>query len=775
MPDNTQKNRHLRITTTLGDDAVLITGLSGSEGISQLFHFALDLVAPIDKPVAFDDVLSGPAVVELDLPKETRFFNGFITRFSQGRRDDDFIYYRAELAPHFWFWTKNHQSRIFQHQTIPDILKTVLKGMKVDFQIQGQFEERDYCVQYRESDFAFASRLMEEEGIFYFFRHSKDEHVLVVSNHPQVHANLPFAHKLTYDELAGGNREEQRINSWNRVQEVRAGKVTLWDHCFELPHKHLEADKTIMESVQAGKPSHALKLHGAELELYDFPGGYAQRFDGIDKGGGDKAGDLQKIFEDNKRTVGIRMQEETAPALRINGASNCGQMHPGFKFTLERHYDADGDYLLMQVAHTARLGADFRSAGSETLDYANSFECMPLAVPFRPQRVTPRPTVKGSQTAVVVGPAGEEIFTDKYGRIKAQFHWDRQGKSDADSSCWMRVATMWAGRNWGMIHIPRIGQEVVVDFLEGDPDQPIVVGNVFNADQMPPWNLPDNKTQSGIQTRSSPGGSGANCNQIRFEDKTGAEQVHIHAEKNQDIEVENDETHWVGHDRAKNVDHDETVHVKHDRKETVDNNETITIGANRSEKVAVNETIAVGGNRTRTVSGNETITVTKMRTHTVGINEAITVGAAQEVTVGGLRAVTVALTQAITVGASQTITVGGPQTITVGGAQTESIAKDDTHTIGGGLSETIAKDHSEKVGGGRSADIAKDDAHKIGKKLMIDAGEEITIKTGDASITMKKDGTIVIKGKNITIDGSGEISVKASKNITMKGQKILQN
>lgn len=767
MPDFTQKDRSLRITTTLGDDAVLVTSLSGSEGLSRLFHYSLELVAPLDKPVDFNDILSGPAVVELDLPKGTRFFNGHITRFSQGRRDDDFIHYRAELSPLYWFWSKNQQSRIFQHKTIPDILKTVLKGLKVDFQIQGAFEERDYCVQYRESDFAFASRLMEEEGIFYFFRHAKEEHVLVVSNHPQIHANLPFAHKLIYDEVGGGNREEQRINAWSRVQEVRAGKVTLWDHCFELPHKHLEADKTTLETVQAGKASHSLKLHSGELELYDFPGGYAQRFDGVDKGGGDQAGVLQKIFEDNKRTTAIRMQEEAAPAVRIHGAGNCAQMHPGFKFTLERHFDADGDYLLTQVSHSARLGASPRSADSEALDYANSFECMPLAVPYRPQRSTPRPTVKGSQTAVVVGPAGEEIFTDKYGRVKAQFHWDREGKLDADSSCWIRVATMWAGRNWGMIHIPRIGQEVVVDFLEGDPDQPIIVGNVFNADQMPPWSLPDNKTQSGIQTRSSPGGSGANCNQIRFEDKAGAEQVHIHAEKNQDIEVENDESHWVGHDRKKTVDNDETVHVKHDRTETVDNNETITVGNNRSEQVAVNETIAVGGDRTRTVSGSESVTVTMMRMHTVGINEAITVGAAQEVTVGGLRAVTVGLTQAVTVGLSQTITVGG--------SQTETIGKNDTHSIGGSLAETIAKDHGEQVGGNRTAAVAKDDTHTIGKNFVLEAGDSITLKTGDATIIMKKDGSITIKGKDILIDGSGEITVKASKNITMKGKKILQN
>ena len=776
MPAFKQENRPLRIETALGPDAVFLTHFTGDEGISQLSQFSLELLAPIDVPIDFSKVLGQSAHVEVDLKGGTRFFHGWINRFGQGGRDEDFIHYRAELVPQFWFWSKRTQSRIFQHLSVPDILKKVLDGLKVDFDLQGAFEKRDYCVQYRESDFAFASRLMEEEGIYFFFKHTKSEDRLVVANAPRSHPDLPIAAKLIYDEVQGGNREENRITAWEKVQEVRSGKVTLWDHCFELPHKHLDADKTIPDTAQAGTITHKLKVGGAEkLELYDYPGGYAQRFDGVDRGGSAKAADLQKIFDDNKRTVGIRLQEEAALALLIHGSSNCAQMHSGFKFTLDRHFDANGDYVLTEVSHSASVGANYKSGGSEEMQYSNTFVCMPLAVPFRPQRLTPRPTVHGSQSAVVVGPAGEEIFTDKYGRVKVQFHWDRQGKTDAESSCWIRVATMWAGRNWGMIHIPRIGQEVIVDFLEGDPDQPIVVGSVYNADMMPPWGLPDHKTQSGIQTRSSPGGGGANFNQIRFEDKSGGEQIHIHAEKNQDIEVEHDETHWVGHDRKKTIDHDETTHVKHDRTETVDNNEKITIGVNRTEQVGSNESIAVGANRTRTVGGNESVTVAKMRTHTVGINEAITVGVAREVTVGAAQTITVGAAQTITVGAMQAITVGASQTITVGSSQTTSVGSNDTLTVGGSRSETIAKDHSEKVGAGRTADITTDDSVKVGKNFVLDAGESITIKTGDASITMKKDGTITIKGKDITIDASGEINGKASKNMTLKGQKILQN
>jgi type VI secretion system secreted protein VgrG len=329
------------------------------------------------------------------------------------------------------------------------------------------------------------------------------------------------------------------------------------------------------------------------------------------------------------------MQEEAAGGLVIRGGSSCPRLMAGHRFTLERHFNADGVYVLTGVKQRATLEGDYRSTRTQVkLLYENTFRAIPVALPFRPPRATQLPRVEGSQTAVVVGPAGEEIFTDKYGRIKVQFHWDRQGKNDGDSSCWVRVATPWAGKQWGMIHIPRIGQEVVVDFEEGDPDHPIVVGCVYNAEQMPPYALPANKTQSGIKTRSSLHGTPSNFNEIRFEDKKGSEQLFIHAEKNQDIEVENDETHWVGHDRKKTIDHDETTHVKHDRTETVDNNETITIQVNRTETVGKDETIAIGKNRTERVGVDESITVGRNRSRAVGVSEDVTVGMNQSVEAG---------------------------------------------------------------------------------------------------------------------------------------------
>jgi type VI secretion system secreted protein VgrG len=374
----------------------------------------------------------------------------------------------------------------------------------------------------------------------------------------------------------------------------------------------------------------------------------------------------------------------------------------------------------VSVTHEASMGTPYRSGSiGGDLVYSNIFTCIPSQLPYRPPRRTPKPFVHGVQNAIVTGPSGDEIFTDKYGRVKVQFYWDRAGKKDANSSCWLRVSTSWAGKQWGFIQIPRIGQEVIVAFVEGNPDEPVIVGSVWNPETMPTFTLPDSKTRSGIQSCSTKGGGAANFNEISFEDKKGSEQLYIHAEKNQDIVVENDKTENVGHD------------------------ETIKIGNNRIETVVANETLTVNQNRTRNVGQNEVVTVGLTRTHTVGVNEAITIGAAQEVTVG----------------AAQIITVGADQTTSVGNNRNEDVGQDE----------------QVNIGQNRSHSISQNDQLGVGKELSVTAGDSITLTTGKASITMKKDGTIIIKGKDITIEGSGEIDAKASKNITMKGQKILQN
>jgi type VI secretion system secreted protein VgrG len=566
-----QANRPITVTTPLERDTLLLIGFSGQETISELFSYELELLAKNKTQVPFDKLLGQSITVQVLLPNgKGRYFNGICSRVSQCGRDETFTSYRMEIVPRLWLFTRKVQSRIFQRMTVPDILKKVLEGLEVDFEISGTWEPRDYCVQYRESDFSFVSRLMEEEGIQYFFKHKDKTHEMVLANTPQSNPDLPEPKKLIFEELSGGRRAEDRILSWEKSQELRSGKYLLWDHCFELPHKHLEADASILESVDVGTKTHKLKVGGNDaLEIYEYPGEYAQRFDGIDRSGGEQASELQKIFKDNKRTVGLRMEREELQSILISGSSNCRHLASGHKFTLERHFDANGDYLVTGVQHSASL-MNYRSGGDD-FEYNNTFTCVPFALPFVPARNTPKPVVHGTQTAVVVGPPGEEIFTDKHGRVKVQFHWDREGKLDADSSCWVRVATSWAGRQWGAVSLPRVGQEVVVAFQEGDPDQPLIVGSVYNADCVPVYQLPDHKTMAGVKSRSSPDAEDENFNEIRFEDQKGGEHIYVQAEKDMDIRVKHDRKELVGRDRHLTVKRDKLekmerdIHTKADR------------------------------------------------------------------------------------------------------------------------------------------------------------------------------------------------------------------
>jgi len=604
MATYSQADREMTVTTPLGPDDLLLVGFQGYEALSQPFSFQLDLLAKDPGKIEFDKLLGKNITVHVTLPKEgKRHIHGICSRLSQLGSDIHFTAYRMEVVPKFWLLTRTARSRIFQRKNVPDILKKVLEGVDFVLDIQGTFEPRDYCVQYRETDFDFASRLMEEEGIYYFFKHAEDSHQMVLANTPQSHPNLPGASKLIFETAMGGVRPEDRILSWEKTQALRSGKHTVWDHCFELPGKHLEAEQPILESVQAGKVVHKLKVGGNDqFELYDYPGAYAQRFDGVDKSGGDQPAELGKIFSDNKRTVGIRMQQEALPSLLIQGSSNVRHLVPGYKFDLEQHADADSSYVLTGIHHSGSLSGAYRSGETAEFEYENRFTCIPAALPFRPARVTPRPAVRGTHTATVVGPPGEEIFTDKYSRVKVQFHWDRENKYNEESSCWVRVGTAIAGRLWGAIHIPRIGQEVIVDFLEGDPDQPIIIGGVYNADQMPAYKLPDHKTKSGYKSYSSPGGKG--FNEIRFEDKKGEEQVFIHGEKDIDIRIKKDRREWIGNDRHLIVKRDHLRKVERDEHIKVDRDRKEAIARDHHLKITGKEAVQINGSRSHLVQGD---------------------------------------------------------------------------------------------------------------------------------------------------------------------------
>ncbi|MDM0117234.1 type VI secretion system tip protein TssI/VgrG [Variovorax sp. J22R133] len=810
----------IKSDSPVNDDLKFWT-LVGHESLSRPSTYELSVLSTNDKidpkdilGRAFDVVIE---FLDADGAKHERHCQGHAVRFMRRGSVGRYFEYRFTLRSWFWLLTKRSNSRIIQDKAVLDILDAVFedsaikrfKKIKSD-KVIGTHTPLRYSVQHQESDFNYLSRVLEDEGVYYWFdAHDAPGTMYLADASDVAHKKLPVTSTLNYVTFGSTEARYNEIDHWIDSRRLGTGKFASLDSDFKAVKKKLSADK--------GDPDmHEL----SDLEAFEYPGGYLRA-------------------DDTEDAAKVRM-EELAARRRVNWATtHWPDVAAGMNFTFHGHPmgDPDTDYLcaacsfvvthpgyesmgqnegnvqrngrvLLELMDEDPINADWLEAlhdivrGTPDLiapmrgNSAFLLTALPADTPFRPPRVTPRVTMPGPQSAIVVGPAGEEIHADDFGRVKVHFHWDRYDKSDEKSTCWVRVSQPWAGKGWGGYFIPRIGQEVIVDFLNGDPNRPIIIGRVYNDDQPKPFAA---HTQSGFRTRSTPGGSAANCNEFRFEDKKGSEQVYLHAEKNQDIEVENDETHWVGHDRTKTIDHDETSHIKHDRTETVDNNETITvhgartetvdkdetitihknrtekvdvneditIGVNRTEKVGSNESITIGSNRTITVGANETATVAVQRTHTVGANETITVGAAQEITVGAA--------QAVTVGAAQTVSVGADQTTSVGANQSTTVATDRTISAGGNLSTTVSKDETRNVTGGRTTSIGKDDALTVGKNLKISAADSISIVTGDASITMKKDGTITIKGKDITIDASGKINQKASSDIVMKGSKILQN
>ena len=677
--DSSHQTPQLRLFTPLGDDVLLLKSFEGSEQLSRLFKFTLQLYCPNKKKdqVKFEKLLGKEFTIECDVysrekekrTDESRYFSGICFEFSEGLRDYDFTFYTAEIVPKVQLLTLQSDVRMFQQKNVPDILKEVLPKAGVEYQLTGTYDKREYCVQYRETNWDFACRLMEEEGIFFFFKYAKSSHTMVIADSALKHPKVQEPDTVGHDPTEGGNRRLAFISTWAKAQRLKSTKHTYRDYHFQLPNSNLESTKTTPDSANVGKVDHKLKVATDELEIYDYPGGYARRVDGVNKSGGDQSSELQTVHSNSQRTAKLRNEEETMPAVLINAQSNCLNFVSGHKFSVEqteasKDFKGDGDYVLTEVKHHAEVAVGYRSGEAEKFAYSNTFACTPLQINYRAPRVTKKPTVMGIQSATVVGPEGEEIVTDKYGRVKVQFHWDRKGQNDANSSCWLRVATAWAGKQWGMIHIPRIGQEVIVDFIEGDPDAPIIIGSVYNPNTMPPYTLPDNKTQSGIKTRSSKGGSPDNFNEIRFEDKKGSEELYIHAEKDKNIVVEHDKTEKIGHDQTTTVSNNDT--------EMVMNQQSITIGTSQDEKVGTERTTMVGASDSLTVGAERSVTTGAADSLTAGAEIGLTAGAAMtlsagaeiSVTAGGAIAITASA--AITITASATITIMAPAVIICG-------------------------------------------------------------------------------------------------------------
>jgi type VI secretion system secreted protein VgrG len=625
----TQDNRQLKIITPLGEDFLLLQKISFTEEISKLFHAELELWHDdLDQGgeeatfISPEKILGKPVTVRIETPDGTgRYFCGIVSEFGQGERRNRFSVYHARVVPHVWMLTQNRQSRIFQNMSVPDILRRLLEGFDCDFEFQNSYEARNYCVQYQETDFDFISRLMEEEGIYYYFEHNEKTHRMIV-------ADTPFSHRVLTPESAvefhpqgyvGPEALMSGIRRWRWKSRWHTGRVRLWDYNFQLPTNKLDAEQ----------PS--LFLNGNKhLEIFEFPAGYARKLDGISAGGGEQKNKLDKIFDARDRTARLRMEEIDVRHKTAEGASDVASMTAGFRFELKKHPSSANNaaYVLTSVSHEAVQSPSYETGEPAENAYSNRFECIGYGAgqtPFRPERKTPKPVMRGAQTATVVGPAGEEIFTDKYGRVKVQFHWDRDGKYDAASSCWIRVAQSWAGRKWGSMFIPRIGMEVVVSFLEGDPDQPIITGCVYNPETMPPYALPEEKTKSGIKTDSTIGGGG--FNELRFEDKKGEEQIFIHAERNLDERVKRDRFETIGRDRHLIVKRDQLEKIEKDKHQKVGGDLNEEIGGSMSLRVGADEDIRVGA-KFAVEAGNEIHLKS-------GANLVIETGASLTLKVGG--------------------------------------------------------------------------------------------------------------------------------------------
>lgn len=607
-----QSNRAIQIDLSLGDpDIMLIRGFHGTEAVSRLYEYRLDLMLQA-QGMPFDDVMGKKATVSLEVTAGVmRKFHGIITQLSRGTRDETFTYFRALLRPKIWRLTKTWNSRIYQDKNVVDILQDVFTGFDVDYsRLQmDEFEHHNYRVQYRESDFNFASRLMEEAGICYFFEHGDQQEKLILMNArtSTTHPPMPIEDNLQYHEDRGAALAGSRVSSWEKVQDFASGVERFRDHHFQLPTNQLKAEESIRESIPLGtsRDDKDWKLHVAnndDMEVYDYPGEYAKRFDEVDRQGNIDQ-DRLKVTTEGLKVARLRMEQEEAGSVTMAGLSDYRHLASGYKFQLTGHFQDSDSYMMTEVEHSCSQPVVGGSADPGPTRYGNRFTCIPGSLPYRPYDPALNYPVAATQTAKVVGPSSQEIFTDRYGRVKVQFFWDRLGEENQLSSCWLRVAQPWAGVGWGHQWIPRIGHEVIVDYLEGDMDQPIITGSFYNKDNPPPWIGPtDNAStashkasQSGIKTRSTPGGGVENYNELRFEDRKGHEVVYLHAERNLATSVEHNETHSVGinqtitigndrritvggtdksgagvGDEKEKIFHDQHLHVLEDRHTTID-------------------------------------------------------------------------------------------------------------------------------------------------------------------------------------------------------------
>ncbi|MCP3137830.1 type VI secretion system Vgr family protein [Pyxidicoccus xibeiensis] len=724
-----------------GPDELSVSGVSGTEGVSRLYDFRVDFFTKDGEPLAVADLVWKDALVTLSVRDgDARYVHGQVREvealgLKTGRRR-----YRAHVVPKLWRLSQVHKSRIFQGRSVPDILKAVLGegGVEVRLALSGSYAPREYCVQYRESDFAFVSRLMEWEGIFYFFEHTDSGHTLVLGDKPSAHAPLPQGGMLPLRPHLGKEAVDgEFVYALEVVHRLRPGAVHLKDFDFEKPAVDISGKGKAPEGVAA-------------LEIYDYPAGY------VAPGVGRSA-------------ASVRAEAVGVGGRTLSGEAIAPRLTPGFLLELDAPEDGTfaGEYLITEVVHSG-VQPDV-SGGSESLQglYRNQFRLLPKAVPFRPRRLTPLPQIAGPQTATVTGPAGEEIHTDSHGRIKVQFHWDREGKNDEKSSCWVRVGQPWGGPAWGDVWLPRIGQEVIVRFLEGDPDRPLVAGAVYNGTNTTPYGLPDEKTKSTRKSASSLGSNG--FNEVRIEDSAGAEEVFTHAQKDEDLLTENDKDQQVGgyedllvkKDRKRTVEGNQQLHVELDDVGVVEGNQSLLVQKNRDS--------VTGGSHDESVEGNQAMTVGKGLTALVAQGTMESVGAAKATTIGGAYSVNVALAFNEATGGVRTTEIGAAHTEYVVGSRQEVVAKDkQAKTSGeqqlevkGQVSLVVGKDMSDTVGG-KSQLLVTEPIGWLAKTFGLKADKLLLAVNGKQILTIDKSGNVKFSANTFTLEGS-DIKVKGAK------------
>jgi len=670
----TQAGRPMTVEGVLGPDALLLEAIHGVEGVSRLFTFELDMISE-DREIEAADVLGTGMLVRMDLPDgEQRFLHGLVNRFTQSDVQAEFSQYEAEIVPWTTLLTYSRQSRIFQELTVLEIVEQVFGDLghsDFDLRCTRPYAKREYCVQYRETDWAFVSRLLEEEGIFYFFEHEEERHLLVLADDNQAFEPAAAGGSFLFD-TEGVVGETDVIRSLAQERAIHSGKVVLRDYDYLNPSVSLEA------SLE-GEP----EVSGlTSLEIYDYPGEYS-------------------TLDDGDRIARLQLEAREAEYHTVRGDGDVRALCSARTFALRGHplSGHNREYLVRTVRHHAR-NAGVRSQGSGGFEYRNEFRALPSDVPFRPARRTPAPLVHGPQTAVVVGKSGEEIWTDSHGRVKVQFHWDRHGQLDENSSCWLRVAMPWAGKGYGSLTIPRIGQEVVVGFLEGDPDRPLIVGSVYNAEQTPPLDPSEGGMSQGMISRSTPGGGG--FNQISVNDTAGEEGVTIHAQFDMNTTVGNDSTEDVGNDRTASVA----------------TNDALTVGAD--------QTLEVGGNREASIGGDESVVI------------------------GGEQAVSVSADRSVDIGAAGSIAAGADLALE-GGANVTVASGADTAIDASANFATTAGVNLDLTGGAAASMTAP--------QISISGDGTVEITCGGSSIKMTP-ASIEISAPTITVNGSGMVDIK---------------